>query len=96
MVFFNRRPYERRSSEREVVNSNPGPPGPSTKVFKKSGEIMLAVKPLSQFRSLGRNIKPLALFSFILVLQLEGDVKEPVTLFEKSRGRRPRRQGLYI
>ena len=49
MVFFNRRPYERRSSEREVVNSNPGPPGPSTKVFKKSGEIMLAVKPLSQF-----------------------------------------------
>ena len=72
------------------------PPGPSTKVFKKSGEIMLAVKPLSQFRSLGRDVKPLALFSFILVLQLEGDVKEPVTLFEKSRGRRPRRQGLYI
>ena len=30
------------------------------------------------------------LVSFILVLQLEGDVKEPVTLFEKSRGRRLR------
>ena len=39
--------------------------------------------------SLGRDIKPLALVSFILVLQLEGDVKEPVTLFEKSSGRRP-------
>ena len=34
------------------------------------------------------------LVSFILVLQLEGDVKEPVTLFEKSRGRRPRCHGL--
>ena len=44
--------------------------------------------------SLGRDIKPLALVSFILVLQSEGDVKTPVTLFGKSRGRRPRRQGL--
>ena len=35
--------------------------------------------------SLGRDIKPLALVSFVLVLQLEWDVKEPVTLFEKSR-----------
>ena len=34
------------------------------------------------------------LVSFILVLQLEGDVKEPVTLFEKSRGRRPWCHGL--
>ena len=60
---------------------------------------MLAVKPLSQFRwsrhwAGPRDIKPLALVSVILVLQLEGYVKEPVTLFEKSRGRRPRRQGL--
>ena len=50
---------------------------------KKTGEIMRAVKLLSQFR--GGD-----LVSFILVLQLEGDVKEPVTLFEKSRGRRLR------
>ena len=34
------------------------------------------------------------LVCFILVLQLEGDVKEPVTLFEKSRGRRPWCHGL--
>ena len=34
------------------------------------------------------------LVSFILVLQLEGDVKEPVTLFEKSRGRWPWCHGL--
>ena len=34
------------------------------------------------------------LVSFILVLQLEGDVKEPVTLFEKSRGRRSWCHGL--
>ena len=32
--------------------------------------------------------------SFILALQLEGEVKEPVTLFEKSRKRRPRCHGL--
>ena len=40
---------------------------------------MLAVKLLSQFR--GGD-----LVAFIPVLQLEGDVKEPVTLFDKSRG----------
>ena len=36
------------------------------------------------------------LVSFILVLQLEGDEKEPVTLFEnlKSKGRSPRCHGL--
>ena len=39
---------ERRSAKREVVSSNPA--RTINKVFKKSGEIMLAVKPLSQFR----------------------------------------------
>ena len=34
------------------------------------------------------------LVPFILTQQLEGDVKEPVTLFIKSRGRRPRCHGL--
>ena len=71
---------EPRSAEQEVVSS-------STKVFKKSGDIMLAVKPLfsvQMIASLGRDIKALALVSFILVLQLEGDVKEPVTLFKKK------------
>ena len=34
---------EAPSAEQEVLSS-------STKVFKKTGEIMLAVKPLSQFR----------------------------------------------
>ena len=34
---------------------------------------------------LGEDVKPaLGLASFILSHQLEGDVKEPVTLFEKS------------
>ena len=57
---------------------------------------MLAVKPLSQFRwrFIGRWRGAVDLVSFILVLQLEGDVKEPVTLFEYSRGRRPRCHGL--
>jgi len=57
---------------------------------------MLAVKTLSQFRwrVIGRWRGAVGLVSFILVLQLEGDVKEPVTLFEKSRGRRPRCHGL--
>ena len=44
--------------------------------------------------SLGGDVKAVGPVSFILVLQLEGGVKEPVTLFEKSRGRRPRFRGL--
>ena len=57
---------------------------------------MPAVKSLSQFRwpVIGRWRGGGGLVSSILVLQLEGDVKEPVTLFEKSRGRRPRCHGL--
>ena len=54
---------------------------------------MPAVKSLSQFRwrVIGRWRGGGGLVSSILVHQLEDDVKEPVTLFEKSRGRRPRR-----
>ena len=53
---------------------------------------MRAVKSLSQFRwrVIGRWRGGGGLVSSILVHQLEGYVKEPVTLFEKSRGRRPR------
>ena len=56
---------------------------------------MPAVKSLSQFRwrVIGRWRGGGGLVSSILVLQLEGNVKEPVTLFEKSRGRRPRCHG---
>ena len=56
---------------------------------------MRAVKSLSQFRwrVIGRWRGGGGLVSSILVHQLEGYVKEPVTLFEKSRGRRPRCHG---
>ena len=63
-------------------------------VFRKTGEIMLdssCETPFSvqMIASLGGD-----LVFFILVLQFEGDVKEHVTLFEKSRGRRLRCHGL--
>ena len=45
---------------------------------------------------LGGDVKPaLSLVSFFLAHQLEGVVIEPVTLFEKGRGCRPRCHGLY-
>ena len=48
---------------------------------------MLAVKPFLSWddRVIGRWRYAVGHVSFILVLQLEGDVKEPVTLFEKSK-----------
>ena len=52
---------------------------------------MLAV--LSQFRWLRHWAVMLSRWPCllpVLVLQLEADVKEPATLFEKIRGRRPR------
>ena len=69
---------------------------PSTKVFKKTGEIMLAVKPISQFRWSRHWVVTLSCWPFLFhpFLKLEGDVKEPVTLFEKSRGHRPQCHGL--
>ena len=45
--------------------------------------------------SIGRWREAVGLVSFILVLQLEGDLKKTVTLFEKSRWRRPRCHGLF-
>ena len=56
---------------------------------------MLAVKPLSQFRWSRHWAVTLSRWPCLLhpCTQLEGDVKEPVTLFEKSRGR-PRCHGL--
>ena len=57
---------------------------------------MVAVKPLSQFRWSRHWAVTLSRWPFLLhpCTQLEGDVKEPVTLFEKSRERRPRCHGL--
>ena len=45
--------------------------------------------------SLGGDVKPLAL-SPSSSLSIEGEVKEPTLLCEKSRGRRPRRCGLPL
>ena len=76
------------------MSSNPA--GPQTRVFKKTGKIMLAVINLvsvQMIASLGGDVKPLALSPSH---QLEGDVKEPMTLFEKCRGRRPRCHGLSV
>ena len=72
---------------------------PSTKVFKKTGEIMLAVKPIFQFRWSHHWVVTLSRWPFLFhpFLKLEGDIKEPVTLFEKSRGRRPQcRQCIWL
>ena len=51
---------------------------------------MLAVKLLSQFRWWAVTLSRWPCLLPVLVLQLEADVKEPVTLFKKIRGRRPR------
>ena len=66
---------ERQFAEREVVGSNPG-------WTINQGEIILAVELCSD----DHWVVTLSLVSLILVFKLEGDVKEPVTLFEKSRG----------
>ena len=44
--------------------------------------------------SLGGDVKPLALSPSSPRAKLVGDVKEPTSLFEKSRGRTPRCCGL--
>ena len=56
----------------------------------RSSEIMLAVKLLSQFRWWAVTLSRWPCLLPVLVLQLEAEVKEPVTLFKKIRGRRPR------
>ena len=57
---------------------------------------MLTVKPLSQFRWSRHWAVTLSRWPCLLhpCTSVGGDVKEPVTLFEKSRGRRPRCHGL--
>ena len=69
------------------------PAGPPTRVFKITGKIMLAVikdlVSVQMIASLGGDVKPLALVSLIIPYQLEGDVKEPTLLCEKSRDADP-------
>ena len=68
-------------------------------IVEATGEtiVVYALYLTSQFRwshQLGGDVAA-GLVSFILVLQLEGDLKKTVTLFEKSRWRRSRCHGLF-
>ena len=79
-------------AEREVMGSIPG--WTTYQGLKLTDKIMLGVHyklvSIQMITSLGGDIKPLPFPPILLHAKLVGNVKEPTSLFGKSRGHRPR------